>query len=107
MNEALNLLDNVLALAHKEKFALETGAYEEAITLAEQRGKLSAMAWNMYNGQDANAYSVRLQEINTLQTQLIKLATDARDKIRMSLNRSRQEKKRIKGYHLAVGQAMQ
>ncbi len=107
MSESLVFLDNALALAKREKTALEQGEYEEAIRLAEERGRLANAAWNMFEMADNTAYRAKLLEISTLQAQLTSLATSARDKIRSAINRSRQEKKRIQGYHLAVGQALQ
>lgn len=107
MSHALALLDDALDLARREKSALEDGAYDEAIELAQQRGHLADMAWNALELTESPAYRSRLLELSKIQAQLTQLATKARDAIRQSLNRSRQEKKRIRGYHMAIGQALQ
>lgn len=107
MSEALKFLDGALDLARREKTALEAGEYAEAIELAEERGKLSGLAWNAFKIEDGPAYRGRLLELTGLQNQLAQIAAKARDGVRTALNRSRMEKKRIKGYHLAVGQALQ
>lgn len=107
MSESLILLDNALELAKQEKSALENGAYDEAIKLAEERTKISNAAWNLLELKDNVAYRDRLLEISAIQNQLTQLATTARERIRNALNRSRQEKKRIHGYQMAVGQALQ
>lgn len=107
MSQALTLLEDALEMARKEKIALEEGAYENAIDLAEQRNKITGMAWNTMKAGEENVYRSKLLEISKLQTQLAQFAANARDQIRASLNRSRQEKKRIKGYQMAVEQALQ
>lgn len=107
MSQALDLLDDALAMARKEKTALEEGSYEEAIELAEERTKITGLAWNALKSADAPAYRARLGELLRLQDQLAQFATMAKTRIRNSLNRSRQEKKRIRGYQLAVEQAIQ
>lgn len=107
MSEALNLLDGALDLARKEKTALEMGEYAEAIELAEERGKLAGQAWNAFKVEDSAAYRTRLLELSGLQNQLAQIASKARDSVRSALGRSRKEKKRIQGYQLAVGQALQ
>ena len=107
MSQALALLEDALAMALKEKTALEEGAYESAIDLAEQRNRITDMAWNAMKAGEENVYRTKLLEISKIQTHLAQFATNARDQIRASLNRSRQEKKRIKGYHMAVEQALQ
>lgn len=107
MGHALALLDDALELARREKTALEGGSYDEAIELAQQRGQLADMAWNSLELAESPAYRSRLLELSKIQAQLTQLATKARDAIRLSLNRSRQEKKRIRGYHMAIGQALQ
>lgn len=106
MNDTLYMLDNALELAKKEKIALEEGSYEEAIELAKERGNIFSTAWSSLTFDNRQAYQKKLQEILSLQNQLTQLASEIKTGIRNSLNRSRQEQKRIKGYHLAVGQAL-
>lgn len=107
MNQGLALLDEALDLARLEKTALEDGAYEEAIELAEKRSRITGMAWECEDMSHKESYRTRLMELSKLQNQLVQMATHTRDMIRNSLCRSRQEKKRIKGYQLSVGQALQ
>lgn len=107
MSDALTLLDEALDLARQEKDALETGAYEEAIDLAEKRNEITGMAWNVAQPDEMQSYQERLQELSGMQNTLTQIAIRARSAIRERLNRSRKEKKRIQGYHLAVGQALQ
>lgn len=107
MSQALDLLDDALKMAQKEKAALEEGSYEEAIELAEERTKITGLAWNALKSGETPAYRARLMELLNLQEQLAQFATAAKTRIRNSLNRSRQEKKRIRGYQMAVEQAMQ
>lgn len=107
MSQALELLEDALDLARREKTALEGGAYDEAIELAEERSRISGMAWNMMKAGEESAYREGLLKLSTLQSQLAQVASNARETIRKSLCRSRQEKKRIRGYQMAVGQALQ
>lgn len=107
MSQALALLEEALDMARQEKNALECGAYDEAIELAQKRGCITGQAWNLVQPGDRAAYEQGLRELLNLQGQLAKIAARAKDAIRERLNRSRQEKRRIQGYHLAVGQALQ
>lgn len=107
MAQGIELLDEALDLAHQEKNALENGAYEEAIELAERRGELTGMAWSLLDLKTAEKYRNRLKELHAIQDQLTSIAARTQDIIRNSLSKSRQEKKRMKGYHQAVGYALQ
>lgn len=107
MSQGLDLLDEALNLARREKEALETGEYETAISLAEKRGALTDMAWDVMKSSEKNEYRGRLLELSGMQKQLKNMATRARDTVRERLSRSRREKKRINGYHMAVGHALQ
>lgn len=107
MSAGIALLDEALELARQERTALLEGFYEEAIDLAERRGELTGQAWNLLGSESAAQYRKRILELTRLQEQLSNLASSARDKIRESLSRSRQEKKRIRSYHTAIGQALQ
>lgn len=107
MSQGIALLDEALNLAHQEKIALENGAYEEAMDLAEKRGELTGMAWDFLDMKDTAPYRRRILELSRLQTQMAEIATRAQDVIRNHLTQGRQEKKRMRGYHLAVGQALQ
>lgn len=107
MNGAINLLDEALDLAKKEKSALEGGQYDEAMDFAEQRGNLTSMAWNMFEPALTELYHQKIAELSEIQRQLAEIATKARDMIREKLSSSRQEQRRIRGYHRAVGHALQ
>ena len=107
MGQALALLDEALDLAKREKTALEGGAYEEAIELASKRGEITGMAWGLLDSGEADACKTRVGRLVELQRQLTAIASAAQETIRERLCRSRQEKRRIKGYHMAVGQALQ
>lgn len=107
MSQGIELLDEALSMARQEKMALEGGAYEEAIELAGKRGELTGMAWNLFKPSDTECYRKRITELASIQNQLVSLAQKAQTAVKQKLNRSRIEKKRIQGYHMAVGQALQ
>lgn len=107
MCPGIALLDEALELARQEKAALEGGEYEEAIGMAQKRSELTQMAWNYVDPKVKEPYRVRLTELDTLQRQLTLMATTARDVVRGRLNRSKQEKRRMNGYQMALGHAMQ
>ena len=107
MSQGLELLDEALDLARLEKKALEDGAYETAISLAEKRGNITGMAWDLMRNEERGAYRGKMLELSGLQKQLKNIATRARDTIRETLTRSRRVKKSIQGYRVAVGQALQ
>ena len=107
MGQAVVLLDEALELARKEKKALEEGSYEEAIELASKRGEITGMAWGLIDATDKGDCKTRVGMLAELQKQLTSIAGSARDVIRERLSRSRLERKRMRGYHLAVNQALQ
>lgn len=107
MSQGLELLDEALDLARQEKSALEGGAYDDAIMLAGKRGEITGMAYNMLESGEKAPYRKRLLELASIQAQLTEIATRAQDAIRQRLGRSRLEKKRMRGYHMAVEQALQ
>lgn len=107
MCQGIALLDEALQLAHRERAALESANYEEAIELAGRRGELTDMAWSLLDDDAVEDYRSRLAEQARLQEELSGMATSARDEVRRSLNHSRQEQRRIRGYHQAVGHALQ
>lgn len=107
MGQELTLLDEALDLARREIEALEDGAYEDALELAEKRGMITNMAWNEMPSGNREECRGRILELADLQGRLTAIATKARNAIRERLNSSRKEKKRIQGYHLAVNQALQ
>lgn len=107
MSQGLSLLNQVLDLARQEVAALEDGAYDRAVELAERRGELTTMAWRLLEPGGLNQYRGHLVELSRFQDQLTGLATQAQGVVRASLQRSRLEKQRMRGYHQAVGQALQ
>ena len=107
MNQGVCLLDEALNLARMEMAALEDGAYDKAVELAERRGEVTSMAWHMLDDSQADEYRAHLIELARVQDQLTELATKAHGEIRAQLQRSRLEGRRMRGYHRAVGQALQ
>ena len=107
MCQGIALLDEALVLARQERAALESANYEEAIELAGRRGELTDMAWSMLDQDSVEDYRSRLAEQARLQKELTGIAGRARDEVRRSLNHSRQEQRRMRGYHQAVGHALQ
>ncbi len=107
MNQGVSLLDEALNLARMEKAALESGAYDKAVELAERRGEVTSMAWHMLEDSQADQYKTHLVELARLQDMLTDLATKAHKEIKSQLQRSRLEGRRMRGYHRAVGQALQ
>ena len=107
MSPGIALLDEALELARQEKCALEDGEYEEAINMAQKRTEITDMAWNYFDHSEHEPYRKRLLELSSLQEQLTEIATRTRGLVRQRINRSKLEKRRMHGYHMAVGQALQ
>lgn len=107
MCQGIALLDEALVLARQERAALESANYEEAIELAGRRGELTDMAWNLLDEAAVEDYRSRLAEQARLQEELTLIAGRARDEVRRSLNESRQQQRRMRGYHQSVGLALQ
>ena len=107
MAQGICLLDQALDLAMQEMTALEDGAYDKAVALAEKRNEITSMAWHMLDDSQADEYRAHLIELARVQDQLTELATKAHSDIRSQLQRSRLEGQRMRGYHRAVGQALQ
>lgn len=107
MSPGIALLDEALVLARQEKNALEKGEYEQAISMAQRRGELTGRAWDFFDHAEHEPYRKRLVELSDLQEQLTVMASNARNSVRQSMNRSKMERRRMNGYHRAVGQALQ
>lgn len=107
MSQGVYLLDQALDLARQEMAALDDGSYELAVELAEQRGEITSLAWNMLATDEVTDYRSRLVALTEFQEHLTRKASRAQEAVRMTLNRSRQEQHRMRGYHVAVGQAIQ
>ena len=56
MSQGVCLLDEALNLARQEMAALEGGAYDKAVELAERRGEVTSMAWHMLDDSQADEY---------------------------------------------------
>ena len=107
MAQGICLLDQALDLAMQEMTALEDGAYDKAVALAEKRNEITSMAWHMLEDSQAEQYKTHLVELARMQEHLTELATKAHSQIRSQLQRTRLESRRMRGYHRAVGQALQ
>ena len=107
MAQGLNLLDQALDLARQEMNALEDGAYDQAVILAEKRNEVTSMAWYMLGDNRAEEYRGHLVELARVQEHLTDLATRAQDALRQDLQRSRLERQRMNGYQQSIGQALQ
>lgn len=107
MAQGVELLDEAIDLARQEKQALEDGEYDDAIQLAEKRVELTGMAWNLLDVASRESFKKRLQILSDFQKQLTELASKARLAIRNKMNRSKQERRRMNAYSMAVGQALQ
>lgn len=107
MTQGAALLDEAIDLARQEKAALENGEYEKAIELAEKRNEVTGLAWNNFRTEEKDGYKQRLLKLSSLQTHLSGIAGRAHEAIRQKLSRSRLEKRRMQGYHMAIGQALQ
>ena len=91
MSQGLCLLDEALDLARQEMLALEDGAYDRAVELAERRNEVTSMAWHVLESGSTDQYRNRLIELTRLQEHLADLAAKAQEVIRASLQRSRRE----------------
>ncbi|MDY0204689.1 MAG: hypothetical protein RBR49_11280 [Desulfovibrio desulfuricans] len=107
MAQGLSLLDQALDLARQEMNALEDGAYDKAVILAEKRNEVTSMAWYMLEDGRGEEYRGHLVELARVQEHLTGLATRARDALRQDLQRSRLERQRMNGYQQSIGQALQ
>lgn len=107
MNDGIILLDEAIELARQERLALQGGEYEEAIAMAKKRDSLTSMAYNLMSHANEEPYRIKLLELSRLQQELVDIATQAHATVRQSLNRSKLEQKRMRGYHMAIGQALQ
>ena len=105
-NQGLAMLDEALAIAQLEKRAMEDEEYDDAINLSIKRGKITKEAWDFFTNDIREEYRTRLIKLNDIHAYLKKLASEAHARVAASLLRSRQEKKRMRGYQAAVVQAL-
>ena len=99
MGQSAGLLHEALELARQEMAAMQGGAYDKAVALAERRNSVTCMAWTVM--EESSVELVRLQE------SLTSMARKAHEEIKAGLGRSRRERRRLTGYRQAVGQALQ
>ncbi|MBO5490860.1 MAG: hypothetical protein J5960_05460 [Desulfovibrio sp.] len=97
MSQGMCLLGEALDLARQEATALEDGAYDRAVELAERRNAVTGMAWKLFDDSESEQYMAHLTE----------LASRAYNDIKAHLQRTRVERRRMQGYHKSVGQALQ
>ncbi|MBO4301713.1 MAG: hypothetical protein J5861_08950 [Desulfovibrio sp.] len=106
MSQGMCLLNEALDLARQEATALEDGAFEKAVALAERRNAVTGMAWKMYDRNESEQYRDCLTELAHMQHWLTERATRAYSDIKAHLQRSRVERRRMQGYHKTVGHAL-
>ncbi len=107
MGQGVELLNEAIDLARQEKKALEDGEYDDAIQFAEKRAELTGMAWNLLDAASRESFKKRLEILGDFQKQLTDIALKAQTAIRNRMNHSKQEKRRMNAYSMAVGQALQ
>ena len=99
------MLDAALDLARKEKIALHQENYEDALEISRECGKLTNEAWLFYRAEIRDEYLAKLLELKSIQDDLQTFAQNAHETVRASLFSSKQERRRMKGYQMAVSQA--
>ncbi|MBE6442031.1 MAG: hypothetical protein E7022_06825 [Desulfovibrio desulfuricans] len=107
MSQGMCLLGEALDLARQEATALEDGAYDRAVELAERRNAVTGMAWKLFDDSESEQYMAHLTELARMQRYLTELASRAYNDIKAHLQRTRVERRRMQGYHKSVGQALQ
>ncbi|MBR4742358.1 MAG: hypothetical protein IK079_05630 [Desulfovibrio sp.] len=106
-NRGLLMLDKALDLAEQEKKAMENNNYEDAIALSRERGQMTSEAWDFFQSDVREEYLARLLRLRNFHEILTGIALQAHSKVQKSLQRSRQEQRRMRGYQQAVSQALQ
>jgi len=102
MKDSLELLDQALDLGRRELGLLGGGDADEAALLAENRGRLTAKAWEMREGADIEDLREKLVQLRSLQGRLTGEARRLHESIKGELARTRQEGERLAGYGKAV-----
>ncbi len=106
MFDVMQMLDAAMRLSDREMEALRRGEYEETERLAFERGMLVREAVSAPVPSDRDAYRARLEALRDMQVNLMGEARRRRDAIGESLRSARQQRRRMGGYQLAVGQAL-
>lgn len=96
---ALELLDRALETARGEERALAAGDYDLAGTLYAERVRMTEDAWNLRADAPAALYRTKLAELSELQKGIMRIARDACDTARASLQHTHRQKKRLTAYH--------
>ncbi|GFH62775.1 MAG: hypothetical protein ZNDK_0546 [Candidatus Desulfovibrio kirbyi] len=107
MRQGICLLDRALNIAHQEMAAIEAGEYDKAGELARQRGDIISQAWSLLGDESAEQYRSRLVSLAQMQRCLTSMAAGTRDVVVESLQKSRQGKKRMRGYRQSLGHVLQ
>ena len=105
-NQGLLMLDKALELATLEQKAMEKEDYDDAIMLSRQRGKITNEAWDFFQADFREEYRTRLLRLQNIHMHLKSLAMQAHEKVQASLQHSRNEKRRMRGYRAAVSHAL-
>ncbi|MBQ7586034.1 MAG: hypothetical protein IJU40_07290 [Desulfovibrionaceae bacterium] len=106
-NLGLQMLDQALEIAKLEQRAMEAEDYEDAIGLSIQRGKITNEAWDFFQNDFKEEYREKLLQLQAIHKTLKSLALKAHAEVSASMFRSQQEKKRMRGYQVAVAHALQ
>ncbi|MBO4369474.1 MAG: hypothetical protein J5803_05190 [Desulfovibrio sp.] len=101
------MLDRALELAHEEMTAMENEAYEDAIELSKERGRITEEAWDFFDATVREEYRSRLLELGQVHKRLYTLAKEAHKRVQESLQSCKQEKRRMRGYQTAISHAIQ
>jgi hypothetical protein len=106
MGQGVQMLEKAIDIAYQEMAALESGAYDDACRWADKRDKLMDKAWGLLNRDAGDQYMPYLLNLTRLQERLTTMATEAKSKVTGGLLRSRDERRRMRGYRQAVSQAL-
>ena len=100
------MLDKALEIARLEEEAMKKENYEDAILLSRQRGKIVKEAWDFFHNDFRDEYRQKLLRLHSIHLKLTEIASKAQERVRLSLQQSRNEKRRIRGYQTAVSLAL-
>ena len=100
--QALELLDRALETARGEERALTAGNYDLAGELYAQRVQMTRDAWNLRMDVPVALYRNKLSELSELQKGIMRIARDACETARASLQQTRRQQKRLTAYHKCV-----
>lgn len=107
MSQALQLLERAFQLARLEREALRTRNYDQAVKLSEQRQALMEAARDRLEASEHAAYRERLLQLADMQRELTALAREAHQSVLTSLQGTRKQKMRLRGYKQVVALSLQ